>query len=166
MPAASLATILDIEAEVEGVFKTYLTTTLGLAITVSSDTDSHLTTPRVEVLAVLLGDMEHMLLVPSGTFAGRRMWDFKRVRVEINLVYNPAWSQSPGTVRGKLRKALTDSGAMQTAFQTNAYYQIAQDSIHQTDGARVIDDAEKTETITTVLEAVLQLMPAAVIAAS
>ena len=164
--STALYTILDIESEVESVFKGYLTTTLGLSISDSSDTDKHLTTPRIEVLAVLLGDMEHMLIVPSGTYAGRRMWDFKRVRVEINLVYNPAWPQTPGTLRGTLRKALGDSGAIQTAFSTHAYYQIAQDSIHQTDGARQIDDAEKTETITTVLEAVLQLQPAAVIAAT
>ena len=51
--STALYTILDIEGEVESVFKTYLTSTLGLAISVSSDTDSHLTTPRIEVLAVL-----------------------------------------------------------------------------------------------------------------
>lgn len=161
MPAPSLAVLLDVETEVERAFNAVLGTSLSLP-TVVSDSDSVLVTPRVEIIATLMEQGPHQNVIPVGPAAGRRIYDFFRVQVAIDLVYAPESSQSPGTKRGTLRQALTDVGALRTAFATNGYYFFAEDSLRQISGSREIDRDEGRERISTVVELIVQVSMAAV----
>lgn len=163
---ATLITILDIETEVETVFYNYITNTLGIATGEVSDTNTEQMTPRVQVVATLQADGWHQTNIASGVYAGRTLYDQFKVRLQLDIVYNPAAGQSQATLRGTLRKALTDFNTIQTGFAVHAYYLLAPETLHQTDGDRVIDDREKTETIRTTLEMELFLVPAALTAAT
>jgi hypothetical protein len=123
-------------------------------------------TPRVEVVSVLQSEGWHQTNITSGAYAGRTLYDQYKVRLQLDVVFNPAAGQSQATLRGTLRKALTDFSALQTAFAINAYYLLAPETLRQTDGDRVIDDAEKTETIKMTLEMELFLVPATLLAAT
>lgn len=158
MPAApNLATLLDVETEVEGVFLAYLVTALGLPA-VASDSNATLVTPRVEVTCTLLEEGTHQATIPSGSLAGTTLYDQKLVKVGIDLTYSPALVQNPGLLRGTLREAMANYPALKAQFAVNGYYAIAPDTLRQVAGSRAIDDTEKTETIATVLQAVVFIM--------
>lgn len=161
MAAPSLAVLLDVESEVERAFNAVMGTTLSLP-TVLSDSDTVVSTPRVEIRATLIEQGPHQNVIPVGPAAGRRIYDFFRVQLEIDLVFAPDWPQTPGVLRGTLRQALTDVTALRTAFATNGYYFFAEDSLRQISGSREIDREEDRERLGTVLELVVQLNMAAV----
>lgn len=159
MPAApNLPTLLDVETEAEKVFETYLGTMLGLPA-VPSDSGSTLVTPRVEVICTLMDEGMHQITIPSGSLAGTTLYDQKQVKLQIDLVYSPAVAQSPGTLRGTLRQAFANYPALKAQFAVNGYYGLAPDTLRQVGGGRSIDQTEKTERITTVMQAVLFIMP-------
>ena len=149
---ATLATVLDIETEVETVFYNYLATTLGITGVSKSDSATDQLTPRIGVVATLELDGWHQTTIASGTFAGRTLYDQKKVKLDLDLVYNPAGAQGQAALRGTLRKVLTDFVAIQTQFAVNGLYFLAPETLRQTDGDRVIDTEEKTETIKMTLE--------------
>lgn len=148
---ADIQTLLDVETEVERAFVAYLTGTLQLPA-LGSDSDPDVQTPRIEATATLLSDYPHVYQARAGAYAGRYFYIQKRVSLALNLVYNPAWGQDKGSLRGLLRAALTDWDGIQAGFATNGYLLLAKATLIQTDGGRTIDNAEKTETISTSLE--------------
>ncbi len=161
MPAPDIPTLLDVETEVEGVFNAYLGTALGLP-TVQSDSNTTLPTPRVEIVCTLLDEGPHQFTIPSGVNAGLSYYDQKRIRIQVDLVYAPDFAQTPGTLRGKLRQVFGNWEAIKTQFAVHGYYGLASDTLRQVGGDRRVDDPEaKTERITTVLDAVVFIMPAA-----
>lgn len=165
---ATLVTLLDTETEVERAFAAYLGTTLGLP-TVTSDSDTTLVTPRVEIVCVVNSDGGHEFTIPSGTNAGLRLYDQKNVTVNIDLVYEPGApaSQSPGTKRGTLRKVLANFNAIAAAFATNGYYFLAPTTLQQTGGSRTANDPEKeSERLSTTLTATVFLSQAALAAST
>lgn len=153
----TLETLLDVETEIESVFATYLGTTLGLPV-FKSDSDTSVSTPRIEVFATVEEMGPHQWMIPAGTYAGRRIYDQFRVSVNIDLVFSPHWNASSNVasnrkasaLRGGLRRCLSDWRGLQGAFTTGGLLNLASDSLRQTAGSRTIDDAEKEETITTV----------------
>lgn len=151
MAAPDLQTLLDVETEVERAFAVYLTGTLQLPA-VKSDSDEDLMTPRLAVVASLIREGPQVYQQTTGTYAGRYFWVQKFVRVTLDLTYSPSGGQNQGTMRGLLRVALSDSDGILAAFATNGYYLPAKHTLIQTDGGRVINDADKTETINTTLE--------------
>lgn len=162
MAAPDIPTLLDVETEVEGVFNAYLGTTLSLP-TVKSDSNTILVTPRVEIVCTLTEEGQHQFTIPTGVNAGLTFYDQKRVQVKIDLIYAPDKTlQAPGTLRGKLRQVFGNFEAIKNQFAVNGYYGIASDSLRQIGGNRTTDDPElKTERISTTLDAVLFVMPAA-----
>ena len=165
---ATLVTLLDTETEVERAFAAYLGTTLGLP-TVTSDSDSVLVTPRVEIVCTVNSDGGHEFTIPSGANAGLRLYDQKNVTVLIDLVYEPGapTSQAPGTKRGTLRKVLANYNAISAAFATNGYYFLAPTTLQQTGGGRSANDPEKeSERLSTVLTATVFLSQAALAAST
>lgn len=165
---ATLTTLLDTETEVERAFAAYLGTTLGLP-TVTSDSDTTLVTPRVEIACTVTGDGGHEFTIPSGTNAGLRLYDQKMVEIRIDLVYEPGapTDQAPGTKRGTLRKVLANYNALATAFATNGYYLLAPTTLQQTAGARVANDPEpESERLSTTLTAVVFLNQSALAAST
>lgn len=164
---ATLATILDVETEVEGVFYAYLTTNLGIASApIESDSNTETMTPRLEVIATRQSEGWHQTTIAAGTFAGRTLYDQSKVKLDINLVYNPAASQGQASLRGTMRKLLTDFEGLKTQFAVNGFYFLAPEQLRQTGGNRVIDNEEKTETITTELELELFIAPSALTGAT
>lgn len=158
MPAApNLATLLDIETEVEGVFFSYLSGVLGLPAT-ESDSNQTLPTPRVEIICTLMEEGMHQVTIPSGSLAGTSLYDQKLVRLAIDLTYSPARVQSPNLLRGQLREAFANYPALKALFAVHGYYGLAPDTLRQVGGSRTINDQEKTETITTTLQAVFFIM--------
>lgn len=151
MAAPDLQTLLDVETECERAFTTYLTGTLQLPA-VGSDTDTDQQTPRIEATATLLREGGQIWQQTTGTYAGRYFYVQKFMRVNLDLVYSPSWGQGQGNLRGLLRSGLSNYDALITEFQTKGYYIPAKATIIQTDGDRQIDNADKTETNTTVLE--------------
>ena len=161
MAAPDIPTLLDVETEIEGIFTAYLGTSLGLP-TVASDTDTTLVTPRVEIVATLVDEGPHQFTIPTGVNAGLSYYDQKRVRIQVDLIYAPDWPQSPGTLRGKLRQVFGNYRAIATQFAVNGYYGIAPDTLRQVGGDRRVQDPEvETERLSTQLEAVVFIMPAA-----
>lgn len=161
MAAPDLQTLLDVETEAERAFTEYLTDTLQLPA-ISSDSDSDLQTPRLGVVATLLreGGQVHQQL--TGTYAGRYFWVQKFVRIQLDLTYSPSAGQNQQGMRGLLRSCLSDYDGIVAEFATVGYYLPPKATIIQTDGSRTIDDAEKTETISTTLEIQLWLQPSAI----
>lgn len=162
----SLQTLLDVETEVENVLGNYLRTTLGLSNVAQGDSASDLTTPRVDCYAVLIEQGMHQYQIPAGTYAGRHLYDQNRIRASLNLVYSPETTTSStvataGTLRGTMRKMLTDYEALKTGFNVNGYLILAPDTLRIIDGDRVIDDQRKEETISATIEAVFFFNPAA-----
>jgi hypothetical protein len=158
MGAPNLYTLLDVETEVESVFAAYLGTTLGLP-TVTSDSNTVLVTPRVEIICELIDEGMNQATIPSGSLAGTVLYSQKHVRITIDLIYSPARPQNPGTLRGTLREASANYPSLKAAFAVHGYYLLAPDTLRQTAGARTIDRVEKTETLRTVYEAVLFINP-------
>jgi hypothetical protein len=84
----------------------------------------------------------------------------------VTLVYQPAHSQGPGAIRGAFRAALSDATRFKAAFAVRDYLKIVGDSLRQIDGGRLIDNDEKTEQITTVMQFIGVLTSAQLEAAS
>lgn len=162
MPA-TLADLLDFETEVERAFTSYLTTTLNLPA-VGSDSNTDLQLPRVEVVATVVSEGPHVIQITTGTYTGRHFFDQKRVRVQIDLVYSPSWGQSQGSLRGNIRVALSDYDGILAALATNNYLYLAKATLMQTDGGRSVNDADKSETISTTIEGQFFIVPAALAA--
>lgn len=164
---ATLVTLLDVEAEVEAVFVSFLSASpYSLARVSGSDSAAALNTPRVEVSVEVLKWGPHQHTVASGTYSGRALYDQFQLRLSIAVVYQPEHAQSPGTLRGTLRKAFTDWAGLKAAFASRAYLLPAPDSMRQIDGSRVIIDEERTERLESVWELVAFLNPVALAAAS
>ena len=158
MAAPNLATLLDIETEVESIFYSYLATSLGLPAT-KSDSNTTLPTPRLEILAELIDEGMTQQTIPSGSLAGTVLYTQKHVRLTLDLIYSPARPQSQNVLRGKLRQASANYPALKTLFAVNSYYSLAPDTLRQVNGGRIIDKTEKTETMRTVMELVLFINP-------
>lgn len=156
---ATLQQLMDVETEIETVFETYLDSIVTDATSYASDSNTELDTPRVDVVATLVEQGRHQITIPAGTYAGRPVYDQFRVRITINVVYDPSFAQGQATIRAQLRVALTAYDALQSAFNAHAYLILAPDTLRQIDGSRDIDDAEKQETIGTTLEAVFFMNP-------
>ena len=131
-----------------------------------SDTATEQVTPRVACVATVTKWGPHQHTIASGTFAGRAIYDMFVVRSNVTLVYQPEHAQGQASLRGGLRKALTDWTGIQAAFATLNYLFPMPDTLRQTDGDRQIDNEKKTETISTTLELMVFLNPAALIAAT
>ncbi len=158
--APALQTLLDIESEVERAFTSYLAATLQIPA-IGSDTAETQQSPRIEVVAIVVEQGPHAVFIPSGTYAGRKVFDQNRVRIEMALIYSPEFGQNQGDLRGRMRVALTDPAGINAQFATNGYLQMAADSLRQTDGSRAINDREKTETLIVAIEPVFFINPAA-----
>lgn len=163
---ATLITLLDVETEVETTLKTYLATTPYSLDAIASDSATDILTPRLEVVAEVVKWGPHQHTPASGTFAGVAIYDQFAIRSNLSIVYQPEQGQAPGTIRGTLRKALSNWTGLQAAFASHNYLFLMGDSLRQTGGSRTIDDAEKTETLNSTLEMVVFLNPAAVLAAT
>lgn len=162
MPRApDLETLLDIEAQVETAFGDYFTNTLSVPVE-KSDSNMVVETPRIEIVASVIEQGEHQLIVSSGYYAGRTLYDQFRVGLSLKLVYDPTAAQSPGVLRGKLRKALTDYLGIQAKFDAVGYLLLASDSFRQTGGGREINEGEDVAEINTLLEPIFFLNPHAV----
>ncbi len=158
---ATLAQLMDIEAEVEGSFKTFLATIVTAATIYKGDSNEENDTPNIGLVATLIEQGRHQITVPTGTYAGRPIYDQFRVRVDMALRYDPSFSQGQATIRAQLRVGLTDYTGIQAALNTNGYLILAPDTLRQIDGDRTIDDEAKEETISTVLEGIFFLNPTA-----
>ena len=148
---ASLETLLDVETEVETVFASFLAAAPYSLGAIGSDTATDTTTPRVECLAEVVRWGPHQVTPASGTYAGRAFYDQFAIRLRLDVVYQPEHAQGQGSIRGTLRKALTDWTGIKAAFASRNYLYPNGDTLRQTDGTRTIDDEEKTETLSTVL---------------
>jgi len=155
---ATLPDMLDVETEVEGVFKTFLATIVTAATIYKSDSDEENDTPNIGVVATLIEQGRHQITIPTGTYAGRPVYDQFRIRVDLSLTYDPSF-QGQASLRSRLRLGLTDYTALNTQFGVNAYLILAPDTLRQIDGSRDIDDEAKEETIGTVMECVCFLNP-------
>lgn len=158
--AVALETLLDVETEIESVFSTYLTTALPGTSVITSDSNTTVGTPRVEVTAVVENQPTHQYTITGGVYAGRRLYDFWRVRVTLNLVYAPGYSQSQGTLRGKLRKVLTDFAGVKSALAAHNYLYLASDTYNVNSGWRTVDSDLKEERIACTVDAIFGLNPA------
>ena len=153
---ATLATWLDVETEVEKQFGVYLGTTLGLPV-VKSDSDTLVVVPRIELVAVVEEMGPHQWTIPSGTYAARRIYDQFKISVNVDLVYSPHWQavggvtsgNQSGQLRGQLRNCLGAWTQLQALFTSGGLLNLASDSLRQTSGSRLINDAEKEEKLTT-----------------
>ncbi len=161
---ATLIVLLDVETEVETSLKAFLAATPYSLAAVTSDTAAEVTTPRVEVVAEVTKWGPHQITPASGTYAGVEIYDQFMVRSNLSIVYQPEQAQSPGTIRGTLRKALVDFAGIKAAFATRGYLFLAGPTLRQIDGGRTIED--KTERLNTTLEMMVFLNPAAVLAAT
>ena len=108
----------------------------------------------------------HQIIATTGTYAGRQVYDQWLVSTDLDLVYEPEAAQSPGSLRGTMRAALTDWTALQTAFATHGYLFAAGSSLQQVGGDRVIQDTDKSEAVRTTLELMVFLNPAALASAT
>ncbi len=163
---ATLITLLDVETEVESAIKGFLATAPYSLAAVTSDTAAEVTTPRIEVVAEVTKWGPHQYTPAAGVFAGVEIYDQFMVRSNLSLIYQPEQAQSPGTLRGTLRKALTNFTGIKAAFATHGYLFIAGPTLRQVDGGRTIQNEDKTETLNTTLEMAVFLNPAAVDAAT
>ncbi len=164
---ATLATLLDVETEVETSLDAFLSAAPYSLGAIPTDTKTAVTTPRVEIKSEVIKWGPHQSnAIPSGTYAGRRVYDQFAFRITLDVVYQPEQTQGQASIRGTLRNALTDWTGLKAAFATRNYLLLAPDTLRQTDGGRVIDNTEKTETISTVLELVAFLNPDALNAAT
>lgn len=163
---ATLITLLDVETEAEYALKTYLAATPYNLAAVTSDGAAELTTPRVEVVAEVVRWGPHQYTPDSGTYSGVAIYDQFLVRTSLSLVYQPEQGQSQGTLRGTLRKALSNWTGIKAAFASHNYLLPTGDTLRQIGGARSIDDEEKTETITSEIELMLFVNPSALAAAT
>lgn len=162
--AVTLEQLLDLETETENVFGTYLRTNLGLTDSYTSDSQADLPTPRIDCWAVLVSHGTHQNVIPSGSHAGRRIYDQNTVRINLQLVYAPDqtnFAVSPGALRGKFRSLLTDYYGIQAGFDVKGLLMLAPDTLRQVDGDRSIDNERKEETITCGMEVQLFFNPAA-----
>jgi hypothetical protein len=163
---ATLATLLDVETEVETCFQSILAAAPFNLPAIASDSATDLLTPRVDVIAEVIRWGPHQITPASGTYAGVAVYDQFAVRLTLALIYQPEQAQSPGTLRGQLRQVLTGWTAMKAAFAVRNYLIPTGDSLRQTGGGRTINNDERTETLTTSLEFVCFLNPNAVTVAT
>ena len=162
MPAPTLEELFDFETEIEGVFVSYLATVLSIPAG-GSDQNVTLTTPRMSVIATIAEHGTHQYTITTGIYSGRSFYDQFRASIQIDITYDPSFSQGQGSLRGKLRKALTDYYGIKTGFnERNDYLLIAPDSFRQTGGNRTIDEDNNEETISTTLECVFFVNPNAI----
>lgn len=163
---ATLATLLDVETEVETSVDALFSAAPYSLAAVGSDSNAYLTTPRVTCIAEVKKWGPHCYRVAAGVYAGRLMYDEFQVQVTVSLVYQPAHSQGPGAIRGAFRAALSDVTRFKAAFAVRDYLKIIGDSLRQIDGARLIENEDKTEEISAVMQFVAVLNPVALEAAS
>lgn len=163
---ATLVTLLDVETEVETVLDAFFSASPYSLAAIGSDTAAALTTPRVEIVAEVVRWGPHQHTIASGTFAGRAVYDQFQLRLSLDVVYQPEHAQGPGTIRGTVRKALTDWVGLKAAFASRNYLLPAPDTFRQIDGSRLIVDEQKTERLQTILELVVFLNPNALAAAT
>jgi hypothetical protein len=163
---ASLETLLDVESEVEACFDSVLSSSPYTLAAIPSDTAAGITTPRTEIVAEVRQWGPHQFVIPSGTYQGRAVYDQFLMRLSIGVVFQPEHGQGQASIRGTVRKALTDWTRIKAAFATRGYLKPAPGTLRQVDGSRSVDDEEKTETIATVLELVCFVDQAALGAAT
>jgi len=163
---ATLETLLDVETETEFAFDSLFSAAPYSLAAGGTDTAAALTTPRTEIKAEVIKWGPHQYTPATGTYAGRAIYDQFLVRLTLDVVYQPEHGQGQASIRGKIRAALTDWTRIKTAFATHAYLRPAPDTLQQQDGGRTIDDEEKTETLTTILEFVAFIRPDALDAAT
>jgi hypothetical protein len=163
---ATLATLLDVETEVETSLDALLSAAPYSLAAIGSDTNAYLTTPRVQCIAEVKKWGPHCYRVASGAYAGRLLYDEFQVQVTVSLVYQPHHAHGPAAIRGAFRAALTDTTRFKAAFAVRDYLKIIGDSLRQIDGARLIENEEKTEEITTVMQFIAVLNPVQLEAAS
>lgn len=156
---ATLPQLLDVETEIEGCFKTFFSTIVTAATIYKSDSNEETDTPNLGVVATLVEQGRHQITIPTGTYAGRPIYDQFRVRVDLALKYDPSFNQGQASLRAQLRVGLTDYTALQAQFNSNAYLILAPDTLRQIDGTREIDDEAKEETIGTTVEGMWFLNP-------
>jgi hypothetical protein len=162
MPAPSLQVLLDGETELENALLAYLGTTLQVSVALKSDTNAPLTSPRIELKATKLRDENHQYQITSGSAAGLVVFDQMTFRLNLDLVYSPTMTdQNQAILKGLLRRALLNYDGINAALAVNGYYYLAKYTLKQTDGDRVINDAEKEETVSSVLECQLWIRPTA-----
>ncbi len=159
---ATIEAWMDVETEVERVFGVYLGTTLGLNVN-KSDSDADLAIPRIDIVAIVEQMGPHRWQIPSGTYSQRWVYDQFSVSLHTDLIFSPyaqaniAATVTSSTLRGKLRRCLSDWAGLQAAFVSGGLLNIARDSIRQTSGDRQINNDEKTEKLTTVVSAMIFL---------
>jgi len=164
---ATLEAWLDVETEVERVFAVYLGTTLGLTVK-KSDSDADLTVPRIDIVAMVHQMGPHRMIIASGTYANRQIYDQFVVTLGVDLTFSPfaqvniSATPTAAAYRGSLRRCLSDWDGIQSAFASGGLLYLARDTIRQIDGNRSIDSEAKTETITTKLSAGVFLIPTVV----
>lgn len=163
---ATLETLLDVEAEIEAVLDSFLSAAPYSLGAVGSDSATLVTTPRINVVAEVQKWGPHQFTPTTGTYAGRAIYDQFLVRVSLDVVFQPEHAQGQGSIRGKLRKALTDWTGLQAAFAVRNYLHPTGDTLRQEDGGRSIDQEENTETLSTVLSFVAFLNQSAMAAAT
>lgn len=161
MSAPDLATLLNVEPEVESVLAAYLANLMGVAV-MTSDSDQIEFTPRVEIVATVLEQGPHQNIVQTGVYAGRRFYDFFRVSIAIDVVYAPSAQQNAGTIRGKVRSAFTDYQGIAAGFAINGYLLLASDSFRQNAGSRSVNADQKEARTSSTLDCVFQINPAAI----
>jgi hypothetical protein len=154
----TLASMLDVETEIESAFDSFLSGSPYSLAASPSDTDTQLETPRFDIVATKVAEGPHQFTL-SSPYTGRRIYDQYRVRVDISLTYDPSYNQAQGTLRSRFRLAMTDYAGIQAKLTSNAYLILAPDTFRQTDGSRSIDDENKQETITAAMEGVFFLNP-------
>ncbi len=163
---ATLITLLDVETEVETCFQSIFAASPFSLPALTSDTATDLLTPRVDVVAEVIGWGPHQITPASGTFAGLAIYDQFRVRANLALVYQPEHAQGQGQLRGTLRRVLSDWTAIKAAFAVRAYLLPTGDTLRQVGGGRTIQNDEKTETLLSTLELVVFLNPNALASAT
>jgi hypothetical protein len=163
---ATLDTVLDVETEVEAVFDTLLSASPYSLNAGGTDSAGELTTPRLEIKAEVTKWGPHQITIASGTYSGRRIYDQFQLRLSLDVVFQPEHAQGQATIRGKLRRCLSDWTSIKAGFATRGYLYAAPDTLRQIDGGRIIDNEEKTEMLSSVLELVVFLNPAALAAAT
>lgn len=152
---------MDVETEIESAFYTLLSSIVTAATIYKGDSNTENDSPNLGVVATLVEQGRHQITIPTGSYANRAIYDQFRVRVDLALRYDPSFSQGQATIRAQLRVGLTDYTALNTAFSTHGYLILAPDTLRQIDGDRQIDNEAKEETLSTTLEGMFFLNPAA-----
>lgn len=151
---ATLEQLMDIEANTEAPFKSYLQTLVTAASIYRSDENVQNQTPSIRLVSSLVEQGNHQITIATGTYTGRPVYDMFRVRTTFDLVYDPSFSQGQANLRSQLRVGLSAYAAIATYFSASGYLVLAPDTLRQIDGSRTIDDQSKEETINFTMEGI------------